>query len=218
MVVKSATFDFLRTQNAQGYTHIVGCDEVGRGSIAGPVVIGMAYIPDESLWPENITITDSKLLTEKKRLLALEYIQKNFVTSVGISTPQEIELVGINPAQNIAAQRAYYHLKKQLNARGIEPDLIVLDGIHDWITQNMYGRFPFSPVVTEKKADITCAPVSVASIVAKVFRDTYMTDLSLVHTKYAWESNKGYGSQKHRDGIDLAGMTPQHRISWVTQN
>ena len=118
-------------------------------------------------------------------------------------TPKEAASIGIIGALALAAARV-------LNATGVRPDLVLLDGKHDWISRVAPG----SQVVTRIQADATCAAVAAASIIAKEHRDRLMRSYDAVHPGYGWATNKGYGSAVHLEALRRLGPTPLHRTSF----
>lgn len=193
-----------------GYAYFVGCDEVGRGAIAGPVAVGAALLrcPVEA-FPEGLR--DSKLLSEKKRELmnnlVLEWVT---ASAVGFASAAEIDEHGITAMLGQAARRALL----DINAQGfpVNEALVLLDGSHDWLSPVL--KTPLS-VRTQVKADQSCATVAAASVLAKVARDEFMRQLDVDHPAYGWASNKGYGSAGHYDSIRAHGVTKWHRASWI---
>jgi len=115
----------------------------------------------------------------------------------------EIDSIGIIGALALAAARA-------INATGVRPDVVLLDGKHDWLSRVA----PQARVVTRVKADTSCAAVAAASIIAKVERDAHMVRLASEHPAYRWDSNKGYAAPEHVMALEHHGPTPVHRVSW----
>jgi ribonuclease HII len=192
-----------------GATVIIGLDEVGRGALAGPVMVGACVVtPEYSSFPPGLR--DSKLISEKKRELIYPLILEWAPTSVGESSAEEIDEFGITHALGLAAKRSL----TQLHEAGIPiaQATILLDGSHDWL--NPVLAQPLT-VITRVKADQDCAVVSAASVVAKVTRDRLMSELHLLHPHYNWESNKGYGAAIHMDAISSRGTSDHHRKTWV---
>ena len=226
------TLELERTLAAQGYDVIVGFDEVGRGSLAGPVMVGAAAIWARDLptltVPEGVA--DSKMLTEHRREAIFHPLRRWCASSaVGQANNTEIDEWGITYALGVAALRALDELERQLgigSATQTPQSVIrvggILDGPNDYITAAL-GTFdaPDVPVpahiITKVKGDQHCATVAAAAVIAKVTRDHLMVDIAKgnpAYEPYGWARNKGYGSQVHRDAIAKYGPTPLHRLSW----
>ena len=206
------TLDFERELFAAGATVVAGIDEVGRGALAGPVSVGVALVlPSVGDVPTGLT--DSKLLTATAREALIPRIQEWCLASaVGHAAAAEIDKFGIIAALRIACLRA-------LDALPFDPDMVILDGSHDWLTQEddlfADARTRTTPPVRMRvKADLTCASVSAASVVAKVARDALMRELDAEFPGYGFAGHKGYGSESHRDAIRAIGASDAHRRSW----
>ena len=203
------TLDVEQELFAAGSTLIIGIDEVGRGAMAGPVMVGVcALSPGVTEFPAGLR--DSKLVSEKKRVSLFPEVQQWAPTAVGAATAAEIDELGITACLGLAARRALILLHEAGVAVG--EATILLDGSHDWLNPALASKLP---VVTRVKADQDCAVVSAASIVAKVTRDELMVTLDAEHPEYGWASNKGYGAAVHMEAIKTRGLTPYHRASWV---
>lgn len=195
---------------------LAGMDEVGRGALAGPVSVGVVLI-DETCRSAPTGVKDSKLLTPPARVAMVPRIHRwALAYAVGHSSPAEIDEIGIIAALRLAGCRA-------LAAVGVTPDLVILDGNHDWLTSpEAVGLLAFAsdatpptpPVTTMIKADLTCSSVAAASVLAKVERDGLMTALSPEHPAYRWDENKGYAAPEHLAALEAHGATPLHRRSW----
>lgn len=206
---KDPTLDFELAQFALGAELIIGIDEVGRGSIAGPVAVGVhAVVAGTEAFPEGLR--DSKLLSEKRRGLVAPLVLEWGAGAVGFATAAEIDERGIIWALGESARRALLDLHGQ--GVPVNRALILLDGSHDWLTPVL--RSPLN-VVTRVGADRACASVSAASVRAKVARDELMREAHELHPHYAWNSNKGYGSAAHYAGIADHGVTDYHRKTWI---
>ena len=206
---------------ARRYGLLVGIDEVGRGSLAGPVAVGVAVAPDASL-PVPDGLTDSKMLTDARRTALLEPIaQWTPAHAIGWASAEEIDRWGIIVALRLAGRRALAELAE----KGWVPQVVLLDGSYDWLTtpDDLFADYDtvtypgedtwvHPPVVTRVKADLECAVVSAASVVAKVARDRYMEQLE--DPGYGWASNKGYSSRVHIEGLRRLGASEWHRRSW----
>jgi ribonuclease HII len=210
----------LRVERAlqrSGHRLLAGMDEVGRGALAGPVSVGVVVI-DETVRSAPVGVKDSKLLTERARKGLVPRIQRWAVAyAVGHAGPDEIDAIGIMAALRLAGTRA-------LGSLGVVPDLVILDGNHDWLTApGEMGLLAFSgdaagpstpPVTTMIKADLKCSSVAAASVLAKVERDDLMVGLAADHPAYGWSLNKGYAAPEHMDAIARLGPCELHRRSW----
>lgn len=175
-----------------------GCDEAGRGCLAGPVVAA-AVILGEGF--NHDVINDSKKLSEKKRKELRIYIEENALTwAVGIVTPKEIDEINILNASFLAMHRALDQLKTPI-------DLIVVDGNRF----NKYLEIPHECIV---KGDGKYMNIAAASILAKTYRDEIMENLDLEFPQYNWKQNKAYPTKAHREAIAEFGTTPHHRLSF----
>lgn len=206
---KDPTLDYERDCFARGAGLIIGIDEVGRGSIAGPVAVGVhAVVAGTETFPEGLR--DSKLLSEKRREKVAPLVLEWGAGAVGFATAAEIDEHGIIWALGESARRALLALHGQ--GLPVNDALILLDGSHDWLSPVL--RSPLN-VVTRVGADRACASVSAASVRAKVARDELMREAHELHPHYAWNSNKGYGSAAHYAGIAEHGLTEYHRKTWI---
>ena len=215
------TLDFESKLFERGAQLVAGMDEVGRGCLAGPVSVGVAVINKECLNPPE-NLADSKLLTHDQREELLPLV-KNWVieAAVGHATNDEIDEIGLTRALRRAGRRALAQLDTK-------PDYLILDGKHNWLlpekeTQNMFeeefddGALSADlKIITQIKADMTCASVAAASIVAKTTRDQMMTEISKEFPNYFWADNKGYPAPEHLEAIKSFGPTKFHRVSWKT--
>jgi ribonuclease HII len=193
---------------------LAGVDEVGRGSLAGPVSVGIAVIdattPD--LFPAGLR--DSKQLTAHTREQLVDACRAwPRAVTVGHADPAYIDAHGIIAALRKAASGAL----QQLEAKGLRPDGVLLDGTHNWWdAAGLFDRdlLPDLPVRTVVKGDAACAVIAAASVVAKVERDAMMVRYARLHPGYDWEHNKGYSSKRHIEALAALGPTPLHRTSW----
>ena len=183
-----------------------GCDEAGRGCLAGSVYAAAVILPEDY---QNELLNDSKQLTEKRRYQLREIIQRDAIAwAVGIVTPDEIDKINILNASILAMHRALDQLK-------VRPEAIIVDGnrfkpyrpVVDGISVNI----PYTTIV---KGDGKYLSIAAASILAKTYRDDYMNRLAEEYPQYDWLSNKGYPTKKHRDAIRQYGITPYHRRSY----
>ena len=205
----------------EGHRVLVGMDEVGRGALAGPVSVGVVAI-DETCRTAPQGVKDSKLLTQQTRERLVPRIQQWALGwGVGHAWPEEIDAIGIMAALRLAGQRALAEV-------GVVPDLVVLDGNHDWLSDPAREGLlalvdpmaaPQVPVRTLIKADMTCSSVAAASVLAKVTRDAHMIRIAPEHPAYSWELNKGYAAPEHQEALRSLGPCAHHRRSWnITGN
>lgn len=193
-----------------GARAVIGCDEVGRGAIAGPVGVGMtAIMPAHSAWP--VGLRDSKMLSQKRREL-LEPLTLEWapLSAVGYADATEIDALGITAALGLAGKRALI----QLHEAGLDvmSSVVLLDGSSDWLS----SALKVAPRVhTRVKADRDCVSVAAASVVAKVHRDRLMIEADSEYPGYGWPSNKGYGSAAHFEAVRSLGATELHRHTWL---
>jgi ribonuclease HII len=195
---------------AQGFTSVIGCDEVGRGPLAGPVVAGLVvWTPDIVLWPEGLY--DSKTVTEKRRGPLAAALRETFPQhALGESSAEIVDREGIQSALALAVVKGLLTLAQQGVAVGSA--VLLLDGSHDFVTPHL--PHPLR-VVTRVKGDRDCVSVAAASVLAKVYRDEAMIAHHEKYPEYGFASNKGYGSKGHMDAIAQHGITPLHRASWI---
>ena len=185
---------------------ILGIDEVGRGPLAGPLVVGAVILPDEK--PEWVNdLKDSKKLSAKKREILNEIILKEAVaTGLGWVTPDELDEIGISEALKLATSRAVKSVQR-LHAPFSQ---IVIDGKVNFLAGTALGKY----VSTMPKADDLIKEVSAASIIAKVARDNYMVELAGKYPQYGFDQHVGYGTAKHIAAIREFGICPEHRKSF----
>lgn len=210
MVVSDPTLEVETALHASGVRYVIGCDEVGRGAIAGPVAVGLCVV-DATCGPHPEGLRDSKLLSEKKRELLFPLAsQWGLHSAVGMAEAHEVDEFGIIAALGLAGKRALV----SLHAAGLPilESLVLLDGSHDWLTPALTSP---PRVQTRVKADRDCASVAAASVIAKVRRDRLMIEADAVHPGYGWSGNKGYGSTGHFSGLRELGATPLHRHTWL---
>jgi len=201
---------------AAGHRLVAGMDEVGRGALAGPVSVGVVVV-DESTGRLPRGLRDSKLLTPAAREALCEPVRRWSVGSaVGHAEAEEIDAIGIIAALRLAGTRALATLAEA----GLVPDIVVLDGVHDWLTppEDLFAGLgepvPTPPVRTQVKGDMRCAAIAGASVLAKCERDAIMTELAGRHPEYGWEANKGYSAPGHLAALRELGPSEQHRRSW----
>ena len=210
MVVADPTFDVETAMHANGARYVIGCDEVGRGAIAGPVGVGLAVV-DLSVGAHPLGLRDSKMLAEKRREeLAPLAASWALYTAVGLASADEVDRIGIIAALGLAGKRALVMLH-ELGA-SISQSVVLLDGSHDWLTPALANP---PRVQTRIKADQDCSSVAAASVVAKVHRDRLMIEADAGTPGYGWSGNKGYGSAAHYEAIDRLGASDLHRKTWL---
>ena len=222
MVVTRSKKPSLRVERAlqrDGHRVLAGMDEVGRGALAGPVSVGVVVI-DEGCRTAPQGVKDSKLLTPAHRERMVRPIRRwARAYAVGHSSPAEIDEIGIMGGLRLAGLRAL----AQVCDAGYVPDLVILDGNHDWLTPpDEVGLFAYThegvpsvpPVTTMIKADMKCSSVAAASVLAKVERDAMMVALHDDHPRYGWVENKGYAAPEHMSAIAEHGPCVLHRRSW----
>ena len=173
---------------------IAGVDEVGRGSLIGPVYAA-AVILNKSI--NFKLLKDSKSLTKKKREFLANYIKKNSIWSIGKASVEEIEKINILQASLLAMKRAIIKLKKK-------PSLVLIDG-------NKLPKIKHYKLNSVIKGDQKIPSISAASIIAKVTRDKMITKLAKKFKGYSWDKNFGYGTQQHLKAIKNLGVTSHHR-------
>jgi ribonuclease HII len=199
-----------------GVTHLACADEVGRGALSGPATVGIVVITAETRTaPQGVR--DSKLLTPEARTRLAPKVRRWALShSVGHASSDEIDEFGIIAALRLAGHRALAQLT-------VIPDKVLLDGNHDYLSHpdqsalfggpsGLMAEVP--PVVTAIKADMRCAAVAAASILAKTSRDALMVELAKSHPGYGWHENKGYASPEHIEALRLLGPSAAHRRSW----
>ncbi len=181
----------------QGYQHIAGIDEAGRGPLAGPVVAAAVILPENS---HIEGVTDSKKLSPRTRDRLFEIINAEAVSiGVGIVPPEEIDRINILQATLKAMLQAVDHLDPQ-------PGFILIDGI-----STINSRIPQKLI---KKGDSLSLSIAAASIIAKVTRDRMMVDLDRLYPGYGFAGHKGYGCASHLDAIRRLGPSPVHRLTF----
>jgi len=197
---------------AAGHRAVAGCDEVGRGSIGGPVSVGMVVVSATTKRPPT-GLRDSKLLPPPVRESLVPRIEAwSCCWAIGHSSAAEIDAIGILRALRLAGERA-------LAALEVRPDVVLLDGNYDWFTRperatSSPAEIETGQVTLKVKADLSCASVAAASVIAKVARDRLMVELSRSYPWYGWHSNKGYAAPEHRAALLEIGPCEEHRRSW----
>jgi ribonuclease HII len=181
-----------------------GCDEAGRGCLAGSVYAAAVILPPDY---ENADLNDSKQLSEKRRYALRKQIERDAVAwAVGIVTPEEIDKINILNASILAMHRALDQLK-------VRPEAVIVDGnrFKPYQSASMAEPLPHICIV---KGDGKYLAIAAASILAKTYRDDYMNQLAEAYPMYDWLSNKGYPTKKHREAIRQYGISPYHRKSY----
>ena len=174
-----------------------GCDEAGRGCLAGPVFAAAVILPPDF---HNDLLNDSKQLTERQRYSLREVIEREAVAwAVAECSPEEIDKLNILRCSILAMQRAVEKLS-------VKPEHLIIDG-------NRWYTYPI-PADTVVKGDATYMSIAAASILAKTYRDDRMKALAKEFPQYGWDKNVGYPSKAHRDAIRQYGPTPHHRMTF----
>ena len=175
-----------------------GCDEAGRGCLAGDVYAAAVILPPDF---QNELLNDSKQLNEAQRYQLREIIEREATAwAVGIVTAEEIDKINILRASILAMHRAIDGLK-------VRPEHLLVDG-------NKFTSYPGITHNTVVKGDATYMSIAAASILAKTYRDDYMLRIAEEYPMYDWKSNKGYPTAKHRAAIREYGTTPYHRMTF----
>lgn len=176
-----------------------GCDEAGRGCLAGSVFAAAVILPPDF---RNDDLNDSKQLSEKKRYALRPVIEQEAIAwAVGIVTPEEIDKINILKASFLAMHRAIDQLK-------VKPEHLLIDG-------NRFTPYPQISHTTVVKGDGKYLSIAAASILAKTYRDDYMDELAKEYPDYRWTDNRGYPTKAHREAIRAVGITPYHRKSFT---
>lgn len=182
------------------YSNLIeaGCDEAGRGCLAGSVYAAAVILPKDY---DNPLLNDSKKLTEKRRKVLRDQILRDAEAwAVGVVTPEEIDKINILNASFLAMHRA-------LDQLAVRPEAVIVDG-------NRFNPYRDLPYTTIVKGDGKYQSIAAASILAKTFRDEYMDSLAKEYPYYDWQKNKGYPTKAHREGIRDHGPSPYHRMSY----
>ncbi|MEO1218878.1 MAG: ribonuclease HII [Bacteroidota bacterium] len=176
-----------------------GCDEAGRGCLAGPVVAAAVVLPKDYFHP---LLNDSKQLSPAQRLQVNKSIQQAAVDwAIGSASPEEIDQINILCATWLAMHRAIAALRQP-------PELLLIDGPR-------FQPYPNIPHVCIIRGDAQMSAIAAASVLAKVCRDAHMCTLAAQYPGYAWERNMGYPTQAHRNALRELGLTPHHRRSYM---
>lgn len=176
-----------------------GCDEAGRGCLAGAVFAAAVILPADF---KNPDLNDSKQLSEKRRYALRPVIEREAIAwAVGVVSPEEIDRMNILRASFLAMHRAIERLE-------VRPEHLLIDG-------NRFTPYPGIPHTTVVKGDGKYLSIAAASVLAKTYRDDYMNELALEYPAYHWSDNKGYPTQAHREAIRTHGVTPYHRKTFA---
>jgi ribonuclease HII len=172
-----------------------GCDEAGRGCLAGDVFAAAVILPADY---QNPNLNDSKQLSERRRNQLREEIQRDAIAwAVGRCSAEEIDKINILRASILAMHRALDQLK-------VRPEAVIVDG-------NRFTQYKDLPFTTIVKGDGKFQSIAAASILAKTYRDDYMRQMAEKYPQYEWDKNKGYPTKAHRLAIAQQGLTPIHR-------
>ncbi|MBP5376828.1 MAG: ribonuclease HII [Bacteroidaceae bacterium] len=175
-----------------------GCDEAGRGCLAGSVYAAAVILPNDY---HNELLNDSKQLTARQRYTLRDEIERDAVSwALGIVTAKEIDELNILRASILAMHRAIDNLK-------VRPEALIIDG-------NRFTKYHNLPHTTIVKGDGKYLAIAAASILAKTYRDDYMKELHEQYPYYGWDHNAGYPTKEHREGIAQHGTTPYHRMTF----
>ena len=197
---------------AQGYRYVAGIDEVGRGPLAGPVYAACVIMPEDFDVPG---VNDSKKLSAKRREELSDIIKERAVAwGIGIADNREIDEINILEATKKAMKRAIAAVRDMLAERGLlslngnahAQDMLLIDAV------KLDAGMPSESII---KGDEKCLCIAAASILAKVARDKYMTEMDSVYPGYDFAGNKGYGTAKHYEGLRTLGKTPIHRLTFL---
>ena len=176
-----------------------GCDEAGRGCLAGAVYAAAVILPPDF---QNELLNDSKQLTERQRYQLRPIIEQEAVAwAVGIVSPEEIDKINILNASFLAMHRAIDGLQ-------VRPQHLLIDG-------NRFRKYKDLPHTTVVKGDGKLMSIAAASVLAKTYRDDYMNVLHKEYPHYDWDKNKGYPTKAHREAIAQHGTTPYHRLTFI---
>jgi len=180
--------------------HVIeaGCDEAGRGCLAGPVMAAAVILPPDY---KHALLNDSKIITKKNRVILRQEIEKEAVSwAVGVYSNTEIDKVNILNASFLAMHRAVDKLS-------IVPEHLIIDG-------NRFIQYRDIAHECIIKGDGKYLSIAAASILAKTYRDDYMEELAVEFSEYGWQTNAGYPTKSHRQAIRDHGVTPHHRMSF----
>jgi len=192
------TLEFEESAWSEGYAWVIGADEVGVGSWAGPVAAAAVALPSRAWFAWMERVRDSKVLAPARREELAEEIAASVPTAVGWASPEEVDRQGLTAARRLAVLRAVEQL-------GLPRTRVISDAL----------SLPLPDVVALVDADARCVSVAAASVVAKVARDALMRELCALYPGYAFCRNKGYGTPEHRRALRRRGPSPVHRRSYL---
>jgi len=224
--MKLPNFSFEKKLWKKSFKFVAGLDEVGRGSFAGPIVVGCVVFKSDTTIPENIDIDDSKKLTSKKRQAAKEWITKNaFACGIGEVSAGIIDKIGISKAAQMAFRRAIENANSRMNRR---VDYLLIDAFfipyvgglpmrRKAARKNLKLKDERARQLAIAKGDQKSISIAAASIIAKVYRDNVMKSLGEKPRckRYGWDKNKGYGTKEHGTAIRKFGVSKYHRKQFV---
>lgn len=188
---------------SQGYKCLVGVDEAGRGAWAGPIVAGAVALRYDQIVPEWVNqAKDSKIMTKNKRRELFDYIKKDFIWSVGLVDSQTIDKFGVGQANRAVVIKALDNLS-------ITPDYVMTDFVAK--IGNKYKQAQLESIID---GDAKVLLISLASIVAKVYRDELMVQYGKDYPSYGFAEHKGYGTKQHQAALTKYGLLPIHRLSY----
>lgn len=197
--MRNNTENTLKPHFSSEFAIEAGCDEAGRGCLAGPVFAAAVILPDSF---SDSLLNDSKQLTEHQRYKLRPIIQKEAVAwGVGVVTAQEIDRINILNASILAMHRALDMLR-------VTPQFVIVDG-------NRFKQYRSIPHQTVVKGDAKFTSIAAASILAKTYRDDYMLSIDAEFPQYLWAKNKGYPTQEHRKAIAQYGPSHHHRMTFT---
>lgn len=199
MVDTQKIFDFDKTLLTENIKYIAGIDEVGRGPLAGPVVTACVVMPYDEMIDG---VFDSKKVSKKNREKLFDIIKEKAISySINVQNQDIIDEINILNATKRSMEQSFKDLK-------IKPDLLLVDAVKLDICENE------KPII---KGDATSYAVACASILAKVYRDRLMEEYAITYPNYDFENNVGYGTKKHIEAIKQFGITPIHRLSFLSK-
>ncbi|MDX2083796.1 MAG: ribonuclease HII [Candidatus Melainabacteria bacterium] len=202
-------FDADIRQRYTVHRRLIGVDEVGRGSLIGPVVAAAVVLPERMDAPVLLGLDDSKKLSARTRMHLAAWLEAHALTAIGQASQQEVETLNVHQASLLAAHRAIIALCEASTPWGDSEDFILLDG---------RSRLPGLPASAHQaiiKGDGQSACIAAASVVAKHFRDSLVQQLAQEYPHYDWHTNMGYASAGHRRALALYGATPYHRRTFL---
>ena len=207
------------TQNSDNL-YFIAADEVGRGSLFGPVTVGAVAIPFSSLknasdfsWFHDVK--DSKKVSQKKRAVIFEKISEQFIHNISHVSSGYIDKYNINKAIQYGLYRVSVHLQKALQTKNAKIEFILMDGSYRFSYPQVGMSKPVARIIDIIKGDATYFSIACASILAKQARDELIRSVGEKYSKYDLISNVGYGTKTHREGLQTYGPTKYHRKSFL---